>query len=144
MQRLGTNSSINGPYFVIASSNVVGALDTVKAVNHDIDYSIYPENTRIQGFLKNGAILIQDPYAVSDYFIVGIAGSEELDNGAVIYAPYLVDILQATDPNTFEEYIGIMNRHDVINSPLATKTNIQGKNEMIEITYLDFTGLTNY
>jgi hypothetical protein len=129
---IGTNTGLVGDYTVTASSNVVAALKTIDMTEE------------VNGVLKlkNGAYLVEDGYSFDDYFTVSILGMEGLTNGAILYGLYDLSILEAKDPNTFETYIGIMNRDDIIVSPLAQ--DVGGKIDMSEITFVDFTNLTNY
>lgn len=136
--RIGTITRINGDFCVTASSNVVSALHTLEVIK---PIEGLPENSKVAGRMKNGVVVIEDPYSFNDYFVVSIVNGEQ---SAVIYSPYTYGFIEAVDEKTLETYLAVMIRAGVINSPLATKTNAQGKNEMMEMTVVDFSGVTNF
>ena len=122
-----TNTGIAGNFAVIASSNICAGLKTSKEIT----------NKKI---LSNGAVLVEDSYALKDYILVTLIGPE--NNGAVMYIPYSYEIKSAINPATFQTHILAMVRRDIKNNPLATMQS--GKNEMMELTYVDgFSSLVN-
>ena len=106
------------------------------------DQKLSSLNSKFAGIMQNGAYLIEDPYATSDYFVVGNSGVEEYDNGGVIYSPYLIDFVIATNTDTLQEEVAVINRYDFKRSPLDTKT-VNGSSDFFEMTAVDFTSLTH-
>lgn len=118
---IGTNTGIVGKHAVICSSNIFAALKTAKDVTHDK-----------KDLLNNGALLIEDGYAIKDYLLVTLIGPD--NQGGVIYTPYHFMIKSVTNMN-FQNQVIAMLRRDIVNNPLATMQS--GKNEMMELTYVD-------
>ena len=130
---IGTNTGISGEYSVICSSNVFAGISTF------LKGSIRYANGK--HIMPNKALLIEDGYSYRDYLMVILRGPNE--NGSVLYSPYSMNVISAQDGTDFSEKVKVMVRSDLINSPLATKENDQSKNEMIELTNVDMTSLTN-
>ncbi len=130
---IGTNTKIAGNYVVIGSSNVVAGLETYLGKRVTVQDGIR--------YLPNGIALIEDSYAVQDYIMTALSGP--MNNGAIVYTPYMLHAVTAKDSTDFSENIKVQIRSDIVNNPLATKVNDQSKNEMLELTYVDMTSLTN-
>jgi hypothetical protein len=126
---------LNGNFAVVASSNVVAALNTIKAIK-----TASSPNSKIAGVLSDGTYVIEDGYSLTDYVMVAMVGDELADNGAVIVSPYLVDFIVATNPKTLQKELAVINRYDVNRSPLDEG---ETKTEMIEYSGVDFSALTN-
>ena len=132
---IGTNSGVSGQYAIVCSSKVYAGIKT------HLGKEIIGED-RISK-LPDGSFLIEDGYSSNDYMTVALVGENGENNGAVIYSPYLMQVITAKDNKDFKEKIKVMLRSDVIDNPLATKVNDQAKNEMMEYTVVDFTALTH-
>jgi hypothetical protein len=98
--------------FIIASSNVVTALETLS----NFMYSSVPGDVKVTlGVAKVGTLdgrfsVYLDTFANTDYVTVGYKGSSQFDTG-VIYCPYVPLMLQKViDPNTFQPKIAFMTR----------------------------------
>lgn len=138
--RIGTDTNIAGQYFVIGSSRVIGAINSVGKVVPFPEYSA--KNTKLHGTLTNGNMtLIEDPFSLDDYMVVGNVGFSGFDNGGVVYSPYGIIIKEVTDSENFQEVLGITTRYDINRSPLDTKTV---GSDFFELTAVDFTNLANW
>lgn len=139
---IGTDTGLSGEFFVVASSKVVSALRHITKVYKKPEYSAL--NSKYVGHLLNSDImLIEDPYSYTDYFTVGCSGPKGADNSGTIFVPYTVDFINVVDPATFETKIAVMNRYDMIRSPLDTKTG-NGSSDFYHMQVVDFSNLTNY
>ena len=130
---IGTKTGISGgTYGVSASSKVFSAIKSV--LKGDITYV---DDTVI---LPGGIPMIEDGYSIEDYLCVSLIGPN--NNGAVIFTPYDLQVMEAIDPKTFDKGVKVLDRYDIVDNPLATK--LSGKNEMSEITFVEgFSSLTN-
>lgn len=104
--------------FIIASSNVVAALETLQGFM----YSAVPGQVKpTMGVAKVGTLdgrftVYMDTFAFNDYITMGYKGTG-YDNG-IIYCPYVpLQMQKVIDPVTFQPKIGFMTR-DAIASTL--------------------------
>lgn len=132
---IGGKGGITGSYSVSASSNVVAALKTL------LKQAIYLDENGILT-LPGGVSLIEDGYSLQDYFCVTLVGPN--DNSAMVFAPYDLQVIEAQNPEDFSKHIVVIDRFDVLDNPLVTRVNDQAKNELMEITFVDFNGLNNF
>lgn len=137
---IGTNTNIAGQFFVVASSNVISAINSAGKVLPNAKYSA--NNSKFNGMLDGKIILIEDVYSDVDYMVVGNAGIDGFDNG-IIFSPYLTDFIITTNPVTLQQEIAVINRYDIKRSPLDTKT-IDGQSDFVELSVIDFQNLVNY
>jgi hypothetical protein len=129
MMNIKSQNDIDGEFVVIASTFIASGLKTAK------DVVTNNKHNR----MGNGAILIEDTFALSDYILVSLIGET---NGAVIYVPYSYNLYTATSNETFETKILAQTRRDIKNNPLGILQS--GKNPMMELTYIDgFSDLIN-
>jgi hypothetical protein len=109
---------IGAANFVIASLNVVSALETLS----NFMYSQVPGNVEPQiGVAKVGTLdgrftVYLDTFAMNDFFIVGFKGNGTMNTG-IIYCPYVpLQMVKVTDPSTFQPLIGFKTRDCIISS----------------------------
>ncbi len=98
--------------FIIASSNVVAALETLSGFM----YSTVPGTIKpTLGVAKVGTLdgqftVYMDTFATKDYVTLGYKGTSAFDTG-IIYCPYVPLLLQkVVDPTTFQPKIAFMTR----------------------------------
>lgn len=121
--------------FIIASSNVVAALETLQGFM----YASVPGQVKpTMGVAKVGTLdgrftVYMDTFAFKDYITLGYKGSSQMDSG-VIYCPYVpLQMQKVIDPVTFQPKIGFMTRD-------AICSNIWGTQNYYRTFAVDFTG----
>lgn len=124
--QISSNTGTSGFYSVSASSKVIAGLKTALKSDMYEDEGIL--------YLPGGVPLIEDGYAITDYFCVSLIGPDQ--NSAMIFAPYDIMVVEAQSSENFQKQIMVMDRYDIIDNPLVTRLNDQSKNEMMEITHV--------
>lgn len=119
---IGTNTGIAGKYSVVASSSVYQGIITflVGDIEHKEGYVLLP----------NGAKLIEDGYSATDYVLVTMADNN--NSSAVLYSPYIMDVISAQDSVDFKDYINVFVRDDINNNAIVELDD--GKSRMMEIS----------
>ena len=109
--------------FIICSSDVAsalamaGVLDYAPALSTSLDVDV--TSTTFAGILNGKYKVYVDPYASSDYFVVGYKGQSAFDAG-LFYCPYVpLQQVKAVDPQTFQPKIGFKTRYGMIANPFA-------------------------
>lgn len=131
-------TSRRGPgNFIIASSNVVTALDSIG------NFLLSPTNSSpmelAPGIAKVGSIegrfdVYRDTFATSDYALVGYKGPGASDAG-LVYSPYVPIVISKTmEQQSFYPVIGIMSRY-------AITDNLFGAKNYYRTVNVDFTGV---
>lgn len=121
--------------FIIASSNVVAALETLQGFM----YASVPGQVKpVLGVAKVGTLdgrftVYMDTFAFTDYVTLGYKGSNTYDSG-IIYCPYVpLQMQKVVDPVTFQPKIGFMTRD-------AIAGNMFGVQNYYRKFLVDFTG----
>ena len=121
--------------FIIASSNVVAALETLQGFM----YASVPGQVKpTLGVAKVGTLdgrftVYMDTFAYRDYITLGYKGTSSYDSG-IIYCPYVpLQMQKVVDPNTFQPKIGFMTRD-------AIAANLYGVQNYYRRFAVDFTG----
>lgn len=121
--------------FIIASSNVVAALETLQGFM----YASVPGQVKpVLGVAKVGTLdgrftVYMDTFAWNDYVTLGYKGSNTYDSG-IIYCPYVpLQMQKVVDPVTFQPKIGFMTRD-------AIAGNLYGVQNYYRKFAVDFTG----
>lgn len=131
-------TSRRGPgNFIVASSNVVTALDAIG------NFLLSPTNSSpmelAPGIAKVGSIegrfdVYRDTFASSDYALVGYKGPGASDAG-IIFSPYVPIVISKTmEQQSFYPVIGIMSRY-------ALTANLFGSQNYYRQINVDFTGV---
>ena len=121
--------------FIIASSNVVAALETLQGFMYD---SVPGQVKATLGVAKVGTLdgrftVYMDTFAYSDYITLGYKGANSYDSG-IIYCPYVpLQMQKVVDPSTFQPKIGFMTRD-------AIAGNLYGVQNYYRTFKVDFTG----
>ena len=121
--------------FIIASSNVISALETMQ----NFMYASVPGDVKPSlGVAKVGTIdgkftVYMDSFATTDYVTIGYRGAGQFDTG-VIYCPYVPLMLQkVTDPDTFQPKLAFKTRDAIVG-------NLFGVSNYYRTFRCDFTG----
>lgn len=121
--------------FIIASSNVVAALETLQGFMYaSVPGAVKP----VLGVAKVGTLdgrfaVYMDTFAYQDYITVGYKGANVYDSG-IIYCPYVpLQMQKVVDPDTFQPKIGFMTRD-------AIAGNLYGVQNYYRKFTVDFTG----
>lgn len=110
---------------LLCSSNVAsalmmaGVLDYAPALN--ANNGLNPDDTgnTFVGVLNGRMKVYIDPYAGTDFFVVGYRGSNQYDAG-VFYCPYVpLQMVRAVGPDTFQPKLGFKTRYGVVANPLS-------------------------
>lgn len=141
INQIGTNTNMSSAqFFVIASSNVAGAIKTATPVKPFQGFNNM--NHKVVGTLMDGTLLIEDSYALEDYYMVGSAGFSGANNAGMIYNPYSYDIIQVTNSKTLQSELAVKERCSFNRNPLDTKTGTSS--DFFRYQKVDFTTLSNY
>lgn len=109
---------------VICSSDVAsalqmaGVLDYTPALNSNA-LNVDDTGNTFAGVLNGRFRVYIDPYAGSNYLVVGYKGSSSFDAG-IFYCPYVpLQMVRAMDPNGFQPRIGFKTRYGMVANPYA-------------------------
>lgn len=110
---------------IICSSDVAsalmmaGVLDYTPALNSNNNLTIDDTGNTFAGVLNGRLKVYIDPYAGSQYLVVGYKGSSPFDSG-LFYCPYVpLQMVRATNPDTFQPKIGFKTRYGMVANPYA-------------------------
>ena len=109
---------------VICSSDVAsalqmaGVLDYTPALNSN-SLSVDDTGNTFAGVLNGRYKVYIDPYAGSNYMVVGYKGSSSFDAG-LFYCPYVpLQMVRAVGENSFQPKIGFKTRYGMVSNPFA-------------------------
>jgi hypothetical protein len=109
---------------VICSSDVAsalqmaGVLDYAPALNSN-SLSVDDTGNTFAGVLNGRYKVYVDPYAGSNYMVVGYKGSSAFDAG-LFYCPYVpLQMVRAVGENSFQPKIGFKTRYGMVANPFA-------------------------
>jgi hypothetical protein len=112
---------------VICSSDVAsalqmaGVLDYAPALNSN-SLSVDDTGNTFAGVLNGRYKVYVDPYAGSNYMVVGYKGSSAFDAG-LFYCPYVpLQMVRAVGENSFQPKIGFKTRYGMVANPFAQGT----------------------
>lgn len=108
---------------VICSSDVASALQSAGVLSYtpSLANELMVDDTgnTFAGVLNNKFKVYIDPYATSDYYVVGYRGPSSMDAG-LFYAPYTpLQLVKAIDPKSFSPRIGFKTRYGLVANPFA-------------------------
>jgi hypothetical protein len=113
---------------VICSSDVAsalqmaGVLDYTPALNSN-NLQVDDTGNTFAGVLNGRYRVYIDPYAGSNYIVVGYKGSSSFDAG-LFYCPYVpLQMVRAIGENSFQPKIGFKTRYGMVESPYARGLN---------------------
>jgi hypothetical protein len=103
---------------VASALQMAGVLDYAPALNSN-NLQIDDTGQTFAGVLNGRLRVYIDPYAGSNYMVVGYKGSSAFDAG-IFYCPYVpLQMVRAVDPNTFQPKIGFKTRYGMVANPFA-------------------------
>jgi hypothetical protein len=112
---------------VICSSDVAsalqmaGVLDYTPALNSN-SLEVDTTGNTFAGVLNGRYRVYIDPYAGSNYLVVGYKGSSAFDAG-LFYCPYVpLQMVRAVGENSFQPKIGFKTRYGMVSNPFADGT----------------------
>lgn len=110
---------------VICSSDVAsalqmaGILDYTPALNSNNGLSVDDTGNTFAGILNGRFRVYIDPYAGTNYVVVGYKGSSSFDAG-LFYCPYVpLQMVRAVGENSFQPKIGFKTRYGIVANPFA-------------------------
>ena len=108
---------------VASALQMAGVLDYAPALNAN---NLNPDDTgnTFAGVLNGRFRVYIDPYARSNYMVVGYKGASAFDAG-LFYCPYVpLQMVRAVGENTFQSKIGFKTRYGMVSNPFAQGTNV--------------------
>jgi len=107
---------------VASALQMAGVLDYAPALNSN-NLQVDDTGNTFAGVLNGRLRVYIDPYAGSNYMVVGYKGASAFDAG-LFYCPYVpLQMVRAVDPNTFQPKIGFKTRYGMVANPFAEGTN---------------------
>lgn len=108
---------------VLCSSNVASALMMagVLETNTSVSAKLNVDDTgnTYAGTIGGRVKVYIDPYAVSEYMVLGYKGTNAYEAG-MFYCPYVpLQMVRAVDPNSFQPKIGFKTRYGLVHNPFA-------------------------
>lgn len=106
---------------VASALQMAGVLDFAPALNSN-QLQVDDTGATFAGVLNGRMRVYIDPYAGGNFAVVGYKGANAWDSG-IFYCPYVpLQMLRATDPNTFHPKFGFKTRYAVVANPYAQGT----------------------
>ena len=103
---------------VASALQMAGVLDYAPALNNNA-LNVDDTGNTFAGVLNSRMRVYIDPYAGSNYMVVGYKGSSPFDAG-IFYCPYVpLQMVRAVDPSTFQPKIGFKTRYGMAPNPFA-------------------------
>jgi hypothetical protein len=97
---------------------MAGVLDYTPALNSN-SLSVDDTGNTFAGVLNGRYKVYIDPYAGSNYLVVGYKGSSAFDAG-IFYCPYVpLQMVRAVGENSFQPKIGFKTRYGMVSNPYA-------------------------
>jgi len=122
-----------GNFIVVSSDvasalNMAGMLDYAPALQNNL--AVNEAQTTFAGVLNGKYKVFIDPYqsnqSANQFCVVGYKGAHHYDAG-MFYCPYVpLQLLRATDPNTFQPKIGFKTRYGLTVNPFVVRKEMIG------------------
>jgi hypothetical protein len=107
---------------VASALQMAGVLDYAPALNSN-NLQVDDTGNTFAGVLNGRLRVYIDPYAGSNYMVIGYKGASAFDAG-LFYCPYVpLQMVRAVDPNTFQPKIGFKTRYGMVANPFAEGLN---------------------
>jgi len=115
---------------VASALQMAGILDYTPALNSNNALSPDDTGNTFIGVLNGRFRVYIDPYAGSNYLIVGYKGANTYDAG-LFYAPYVpLQMVRAVGENSFQSKIGFKTRYGLVANPFAQGL-VQGNGALV-------------
>ena len=106
---------------VASALQMAGVLDYAPALNSN-NLNVDDTGNTFAGVLNGRIKVYIDPYAGTNFLVVGYKGSNAFDAG-LFYCPYVpLQMVRAVDPNSFQPKIGFKTRYGMAPNPFAKGT----------------------
>ena len=116
---------------VASALQMAGVLDYAPALNSN-NLNIDDTGNTFAGVLNGRIKVYIDPYAGTNFLVVGYKGSNAFDAG-LFYCPYVpLQMVRAVDPNSFQPKIGFKTRYGMAPNPFAKGTTAADANAVLE------------
>jgi len=103
---------------VASALQMAGVLDYTPALNSN-SLNVDDTGNTFAGVLNGRLRVYIDPYAGTNYMVVGYKGSSAFDAG-LFYCPYVpLQMVRAVNPDTFQPKIGFKTRYGMVANPYA-------------------------
>jgi hypothetical protein len=118
---------------VASALQMAGVLDYAPALNSN-NLNVDDTGNTFAGVLNGRLRVYIDPYAGSNYMVVGYKGSSAFDAG-LFYCPYVpLQMVRAVNPDTFQPKIGFKTRYGMVANPFAEGTSDSALGRLAEDT----------
>ena len=113
--------------FILCSADVASALHLAGALDNqgnklDNNITVDPTGATFAGVYRGRMKVYVDPYATTDFYVVGYKGANQYDAG-MFYCPYVpLQKLNAVSQDTFQPIIGFKTRYGMVSNPFTTMT----------------------
>lgn len=108
---------------VASALQMAGVLDFAPALNSN-QLQVDDTGNTFAGVLNGRIRVYIDPYAGSNYMVVGYKGASPFDSG-LFYCPYVpLQMVRAVNPDTFQPKIGFKTRYGMVANPFAEGLNV--------------------
>jgi hypothetical protein len=106
---------------VASALQMAGMLDYAPAVD-SASLNVDPAGNTFAGVLNGRYKVYVDPYAGSEFLVVGYKGASAFDAG-FFYCPYVpLQMVRAVGENSFQSKIGFKTRYGIVHNPFAKGT----------------------
>jgi len=118
---------------VASALQMAGVLDYAPALNSN-NLNVDDTGNTFAGVLNGRLRVYIDPYAGSNYLVVGYKGSSAFDAG-LFYCPYVpLQMVRAVNADTFQPKIGFKTRYGMVANPFARGLTDTGAGTIAEDT----------
>jgi hypothetical protein len=116
---------------VASALQMAGVLDYAPALNSN-NLNVDDTGNTFAGVLNGRIKVYIDPYAGTNFLVVGYKGSNAFDAG-LFYCPYVpLQMVRAVDPNSFQPKIGFKTRYGMAPNPFAKGTTAASSTAVLE------------
>lgn len=116
---------------VASALQMAGILDYAPALNTS-SLNIDDTGNTFAGVLNNRMKVYIDPYALTNFMVVGYKGASPFDAG-LFYCPYVpLQMVRGQDPDTFQPKIGFKTRYGMAPNPFAKGTTAADSTATLE------------
>jgi len=128
---------------VASALQMAGVLDYTPAID-SANLNVDATGNTFAGVLNGRYKVYVDPYAGSEFLVVGYKGTSAFDAG-IFYCPYVpLQMVRAVGENSFQSKIGFKTRYGMVANPFATRaTNFDGTVGSDQNVYYRNTAITN-
>jgi len=107
---------------VASALALAGVLDYAPALNAGSSLDVDPSGATYVGNYRGKFKVFVDPYATGDFYVMGYKGANQYDAG-MFYCPYVpLQMVRATDQDSFQPAIGFKTRYGIVANPFTSLT----------------------